>query len=364
MTILRTKFKLTVSAVLLLAVSVLLLVSCNGSAKPDKYSFYETSVDTSKPLAWGDDREIYVFCDEPAWKLTENMLRRSLERETFIVVNEKYFTLVRKDITHLDELMHYKNLLFLGDLKSKGAVSNHLRSSMDKHMIERVKNSGGEMFAAKNRWVQDQLIVYMVGDNLEDLAKLNILQTNRLYNLFLNRFGERLAYQAYKTKLIPEDFFESYPFTVKIPENFSLFSDDRANHFLSFLYRMRSESRDYPDKYISIYYEDMPNDTLRLPWILDKRKQLAFRYYDKDEFDPKLVRSEKINFGKYNAWWILGPWKNAKFDIGGGFQSFAFYDQDQKRFYLIDNVVYFPAGDKLPVLLELQKISATFRSKQ
>lgn len=343
---------------------LLFISSCGDSAsKPDKYSFYESTVDTSKPIAWGNDRDIYVFCDDSVWKYLQELLKQSLERDMFVVVNEKYFNIIRGDIREIDTLMKYKNLLFMGSLKSRAAVSTHLRNSMDKRMIQRIQNSGGEMFVAKNRWVKDQLVVYVVGSNLENLLKLNIMQSNRLFNLFLNRLGERLAYQAYQTKLIPTEFFDLFPFTLKIPENYKLFSDDKKNHFLSLLYRIRSESRDFPDKYISVYYEDMPIDTLKLNWILERRKDIAWKYYDEDEFDPKMLRSERLDFGKYKAWRIFGPWKNMKHDIGGGFQSFAFYDESQKRAYIIDNVVYFPAGDKLPVLLELQKISATFKTK-
>jgi hypothetical protein len=348
----------------LLAILVLVVSSCGKrERKSDKYSFYESVVDSSKPIAWGSDRDIYVFCDDSTWKLLQILLRKTLERETFIVINEKYFTLVKAEMKDIDKLLQYKNLLFIGDLKSKGAVSEHLRKSMLPRQSERVENSGGEMYVAKNRWVKDQLVVYMVGNNLENLLKLNILQANRMYDLFLNRLGERLAYQTYQTKLIPEDFFSDYPFTLKIPESYRLFSNDRANHFLSFLYRIRSESRDFPDKYISVYYEDVQTDSLKLEWLLEKRKQIALKYYDGDEFDPKMLRSEKLSFGKYQAWHIIGPWKNMKHDIGGGFQSFAFYDAQQKRAYLIDNAVYFPAGDKLPELLEMQKISSTFKVK-
>jgi hypothetical protein len=350
--------------VLILVLIAMFMSSCGEQkAKQDKYSFYESTVDSSKPIAWGEDRDIYVFCDEPAWKLAQDLLKKSLEREITIVSAEKYFNIIRADIKDLDQLIKYKNLLFLGDLKSKGAVSQHLRNSMEKRMIERVQNSAGEMFVARNRWVKDQVVVYVVGDNMENMLKVNILQTNRLYTLLLNRYGERLAYQAYQTKLIPEEFFEPYPFTIKLPESYRLFSDDKKNRFLSFMYRMRNESRDFPDKYVSIYYEDMPTDSVKLDWVLAKRKELAYKYFDKDEFDPKKLRTERLNFGKYTAWRLMGPWVNRKHDMGGGFQTFAFYDTETKRAYLIDNTVYYPAGDKLPELLELHKLSATVKVK-
>jgi len=279
-----------VPRLLVILITASVLSSCGQkSGKTDKYSFYETAMDTSKPLSWGNDRDIYVFCDEATWQGLSAFLKSSLEREMYVVVNEKYFTLIKSDINDLDKLIHYKNLLFLGDLKSKAAVSEHLRNSIDKRMTERVQNSGGEIFVARNRWVNDQLIIYMLGDNVENLVKLSVMQANRLFNLFLNRLGERLAYQVYQTKVIPEEFFEPYPFIIKIPENYRLFHDDKKNRLLSFMYRMRSETREYPDKYVSIYYETIADDSLKLDWILAKRKHLADKYHDKDEFDPKLV---------------------------------------------------------------------------
>lgn len=362
----KTNFTLFTQTMLFLLIVLLatLTLSCGKqAAKNDKYSFYEGTVDASKPIAWGGDRDIYVFCDEPTWKLAQDILKQSLEREIKIVSEEKYFNLIRADIKDIDQLIKYKNLLFLGDLKSRGAVSQHLRNYMEKRMIERVQNSAGEMFIARNRWVKDQVVVYIVGDTMENLLKVNILQTNRLYTLFVNRLGERLAYQAYQTKLIPEEFFEPYPFTIKLPESYRLFSNDKKNRFLSFMYRMRSESRDFPDKYISIYYEDIQADSIMLDWVIAKRKELADKYFDKDEFDPAKLRTEKLDFGNYTAWRLMGPWVNKKHDMGGGFQTFAFYDQKTKRAYLIDNIVYFPAGDKLPELLEMHKLSTTIKVK-
>lgn len=348
----------------LLLMLLTLFSSCGkGAGDSSKYSFYESTVDTSKPPAWGSDDEIHLLCDAETWKLAENFLRRSLERQVYVVVNEQYFHLIKADIREMDTLSKYKNLLFMGDLRSKDAVSQHVRNTIPDRMTQRVKNTGAEMFVAKNRWVKDQLIVYMVGSSRENLLRLLISQNNRLFNLFVNRYGERLAYQAYLTKVIPDEFFETYPFTIKIPQSYRLFSDDKANRFLSFLYRMRSEAREYPDKYISIYYEDMPADSLNLEWLLAKRAELAAKYYDGDEFEVDKIRSERLTFGTYSAMRLLGPWKNPKHDIGGGFQTFAFYDAAQKRAYLIDNVVYYPAGDKLPQLLELEKLSVTFRAK-
>jgi len=45
--------------------------------------------------------------------------------------------------------------------------------------------------------------------------------------------------------------------------------------------------------------------------------------------------------------------------VGGAFQSFAFFDENSERAYLIDNSVYYPEGSKLEALIELEIISSS-----
>jgi hypothetical protein len=352
------RYFLLVAGLVLVLLSVL---SCDRKpVNSTKYQLYESIIDNGKPLAFGDNRDIYVFCDEANWKALEQMLTQTMEQKVQLVESERYFSLHRANIKDIENLIKYKNLLFIGDLKTKGAVSRHVATTMPAAMVQKVKTSGGEMMTSSNRWVKDQLVIYLAGNDLDGLKKIADLQKGKLYDMFVQRFSQRLAYQAYQTKLVPEDFFAAYPFSLKIPENYKIFSTDKLNRFVSLLYRNPSQSKDFPDKYISIYYEDMPAENLTQSWLLQKRKELAWKYYDQDEFDQNKADPQQITFGKYPALQIRGAWKNTKHYIGGAFQTFAFYDTVQNRAYLIDNSVYFPAGDKLPELLELRMISESF----
>lgn len=345
---------------------VLILISagCGTSTKESARNIeYDSIINHAKPIAFGDDNVVHVFCGTENWKDMEPHIRKTIERELFLVYNEKYFELEYADIKEIGSLNKFKNLVFLGDLESNDKVSQYMQQSLAPEFIQRVEISGGDMFIAKNHWVRDQLVLYVLAKDSAKLMEIAGLQSNQMFSLLLKRYTERLAYQAYLSKLIPSSFFEPYPYKIKVPDTFRLYSNDQVGNFLSFLYRARMQNREIPDKYISVYYEDMDTDMVNQEWLIKKRQEIGNKYFEGDIIDEKDLRIEKYRFAGYDGWRIIGPWKNMKHLIGGSFQAHGFWDEKNKRAYLVDNSVYFPAGNKLPTMLELFMISSSFETK-
>jgi len=352
--------KLFILAIILLAV----IAGCDKMKPiPERYTVFDKLIDHSKPLAMGEDRDVYVFCDPANWKALEPFVRSGIEREVPITYPEKYFNLILADVKEAPSLAKYKNIVYIGDLESNEPVSAYMKSILDTSFKNRVQNSGGDLFITKNHSSRDQIVLFLLGKDALSLSKIGALQADNIFALLLKRFSERQGYYAYQMKVIGQKFFEPYPFSLQIPENYRLYSNDQTGRFLSFLYRAKMQNREIPDKYISVYYESMPENKLDLNWLIAKRKEIGQKYFEGDEFDENLIRKEAVNFRQYKGYRLLGAWKNMKHMIGGGFQSYAFWDEKTKTAYLIDNIVYFPAGDKLPVLLELYVISNSFKVK-
>jgi len=350
--------------IIVLSLILIALSACKKTDQPSgRYPAFDNLIDHAKPLAMGDDRDIYVFCDPANWKALEPFIRSGIEREVPITYPEKYFNLVLADVKDALTLNRYRNILYIGDLASSTPVSAYMKNILDKSFKSRVESSGGDLFITKNHNSRDQIMLFLLGKDPLTLSKIGALQADNIFALFLKRFTERQGYNAYQIKVIAADFFDPYPFSLQIPENYRLFSNDKIGHFLSFIYRIKTQDRQFPDKYISVYYEPMPENKVELNWLLAKRKELGQKYFDGDEFDPNLIRKEAVSFKQYQGYRLLGAWKNMKLLIGGGFQSYAFWDAKTKTAYLIDNIVYFPAGDKLPILVELYVISNSFKIK-
>ncbi|MDD3533353.1 MAG: DUF4837 family protein, partial [Candidatus Cloacimonetes bacterium] len=306
----------------------LLLFACGKSEKESaRYTEFDDLISSGKPLAMGDERDVYLFCDHDNWKALKPFVQSSIQRELVLVYPEQYFNLILTDISELDKYYNYRNLLFIGDLESKGRVSQHMQKVLAEDFINRVKQSGGDLFAAKNFASRDQLTMFLLGSSPLNLEKIGALQSDNIFDLLIKRYAQRQGYQTYQLPVIPSSFFEPYPFSLKIPNNFSLYSNDKLGRFLSFIYRARAENREIPDKYISVYYEELPEEELDIKWLIDKRQALGQKYFEGDVFDEETIRKERTKLAGHEALRIVGAWKNEEHLIGGAFQSYAFWHE-------------------------------------
>lgn len=347
----------------LMLLVILLLLSCRSSHDtPAHYDAFDDLFDHSKSIAFGEDEDIYVFCGQEVRTQLEPIILASLEREVALVYNEKFFNVIFSDIKEMDRLMRFKNLLFIGTIEEGDPVSRYLQKALDPKLQARIQQSTGEIFLNKNRFVKDQLIVQVIGLNNEKVTDLFTLSANRVFDLFLDRYTKRLAYQAYQTNIIEPEFFDLYPFSLKIPNNYRLYANDKNNRFLSLLYRARIQNGKHPDKFISVYYEPMEQNTLDEKWLTDTRTHIGKVQFG-DSLNVQTLRTESFKFAGYQGFRLSGAWINLEKFAGGAFQSYAFWDEKTKQAYLVDTMTFFPEGDKLPVLMELFMIASTIKVK-
>ncbi len=340
-------------SIFIIAVSAILLSNCGDPDANRRHRPPGHRTDQRKPLAWGHKQTIYTFADDRVWRYAEQPLRDSIERLYFTTENETFFDLKRADFNAIEHFFRFKNLVFFCHLDSDQEVSRYVRNRLTESAIQSVKENGVGMFTQPNLWANDQLVVFMVGDTEENLLKFNILQANEVFEQFRSILYDRIANRIFRFDIRSADFFREFPWSMKIPETYVVYKRDDPGNFISFLARRREQ----PDRYLSVYYEDMEEDNVDLEWVRKNRVRIAWDYYDEDEFRREDTRSRKVDFENREAIKFAGRWQNRKYAIGGAFRSFAFYDEESKKAYLIDNSVFYPAGYKLPALIELEVIS-------
>jgi hypothetical protein len=345
---------------------LLLAAACKQSPAPqDTYTKYDDLFDRDKPIAFGDDRQVYIFADQKLAAEAIAAVDSSLTRTVLLTVEEPYCSLTPARMAEYDELSKFKNLIFCGILDGKDEVSKHLSQELDKPLLDEVKSSGAELFLVKNHHVRDQMILYLVASDYDALASLARLQSGQIFAMLLQRYKDRLGYQAYQSKVIEAKLFKDLPYTIQIPQVYRLFSNDKAGNFLSFFYQDDRPDRDNPDKYISIHYEQAKQNPVTPDWLLGKRRELADKYFKGDKVLEDKAGFEQVKFAGYDALRLRGAWVNQgiRGGIGGAFQTFAIWHAPTRTAIVVDNIVFFPRGDKLPVLLELEAVSASLKLK-
>lgn len=339
----------------ILSLFLALLFSCSqesGSGNPKR-----SSVDPHKPMAWGHKQTIYVFADDNVWKYAEKHLVKTLERVRFTTENEKVFVVKRAPIDNLDNFYKFNNLIFFCDLESDDKVSNYIKEIMGSKVEAEVTENLVGMYTKNNVWANDQFILFILGNNESNLLKFNILQSHNIFDMFKEKLFDRITDQLYKTDVYSEERFKTFPWSLELPKKYILYKNDTANNFISFIARLRNK----PDRYISVYYKRIPKDDFSRKWLRETRSEISWKYYDEDEFADSDVRMEKYKLAGIKGWRLTGRWQNKKHAVGGAFQSFAFYDDNTGIAYLIDNSVYFPDGEKLEALYELEIISNSLK---
>lgn len=132
--------------------------------------------------------------------------------------------------------------------------------------------------------------------------------------------------------------------------------------FFVFFIEPRLENREIPDKYISVYYEPMSEKQSDLNWLIAKRQEIGKKYFEGDEFDPELVRKEPFTFKKHPGY-RLGCLEKYEICNRRRLSKLWLFGMKTKTAYIVDSSVYFPAGDKLPILVELYVISNSLEIK-
>ena len=338
---------------LILSFIILFFIGC--SQQETKHLSKSKKIDPHKPMSWGHQQTIYVFADDNVWKYAEGYLRQNLERFIFTTENEQFFEIKRAPIQNMDNFYKFNNLIFFSHLASNEPVSSYIKEIMSSHVKDDIKSNLVGMYPMENVWANDQFVLFILADNESNLLKFNILSANQIFEEFKEKLYERISGQVYKTPVYSAGSFKDYPWELKLPKKYILYKKDNKNNFISFIARLRNS----PDRYISVYFEEMNQNEVGREWLKKKRAELAWKYYDEDEFKKEDVRIEKFQLGKHRGWKLSGRWQNLKYTVGGAFQSFAFFDEKSKKAYLIDSSVYYPEGSKLEALIELEIISSS-----
>ncbi len=316
-----------------------------------------------KRQSLGSRNKVMVVSDSTLFKQIEAELDEAFAVEYFTPQTERVFSLSFKSPSELGKLTRFPHILIVGTLESQGELGNLISRFLSEASRRRVEQDSAFIFSKKNAWATDQLLAVLVSRDVETL-KRNLRENGRtVFDLF-DRHEQEVVFNSlyihYEQKDIEKRLMQRHGWSVRVQHDYHLAVDSAEVRFVWL-------RRFYPQRWFAVYWEPC-NDpsTLSKEWMLDRRSRFGQTFYDGDfvyEDSTLKVQEKPVDFCGHYAIRLDGVWQNEKHEMGGPFRSYGFYNESDRRLYLIDLAVYAPGERKWPFMRQLDGIASTFKVK-
>ncbi len=355
---------------LLISVSVLFGLAGCGALEGD-----------FRPEAGGIEGQITVVIDSLLWQgAVGDSLRATLEAPIRTLPSmEPHFNLVPWHLTDqraLEAAQEKRNILFTGVIGD--TTTNESRWLYHRFADDaRASILGGTpvVLARSDEWRRRQQVYYVVAATSEGLAQtLSEHGPNMVYafNEATRIRMHRELFDIGRQRDIERQLLERHGFTVGVQHDYVV-AVDTANFV--WLRRILSDTW----RSLFVYYQERVDPTSLTPAnVLLLRNTLTQEHMEGTQGGvvevvlTQPISVDSIDFKGRFGYEIRGLWEMAGYDggrrfqfgQGGGFVSYAFYDEPTQRLYLIDGMLFAPGYPKREFLRQLEVIAHTFRSAQ
>ena len=313
------------------------------------------------PSVKGPEYNLYVFAENSDYASLKEILHATFEREILTPQYETHFKIIHVKPADFGNYLTYKQLLFVATLQSEGSIADLVKRSItQQNMMEKVENGESFLFKNEDQWIKDQLIITLVAPTLDSLMSKIDKNKDFIYNYFYD-FQQKTVfdyvYSRLENKKLPKELMEKFQWTVRVPHDYFIDSEDPENNFV--LLRRRIPERWFMVK----YFDGLQPDIISEKWALDLRDSLGVRYFSGIKTNREYCSSKEINFLGRRCLRVQGLWEHDEQVVGGPFISYVFYDEGMQRVYLLDCATFAPNRDKIPFLDQMDAMVHTFKTK-
>ena len=336
-----------------------------------------------RPEAIGREGELTVVIDSARWAgpLGDSIRANLAPWITTLPAPEQEFRLVQMPITteaSFKDIQKHKNLVFVAPLQDSTAEAAFLRSRLEPDVLEMIMGGRSAVAGRPNLWRSNQLIYYVMAPTAE-MASLAIRDNAEGMRFAFNRITRqrvtREMFSKGRQSDIEERMMEKHGFAVNAQHDYFVATDTT-----NFFWMRRVVNQNSWRSFFVYYVENASPSSLTPEWILEARSRLTETYLtgNVDDFfaDTDFRRNlttENIDFeGRFGyetrgLWHMISRDENGEiieYGMGGPFITHAFYDEDTRRIYLMDGMVFAPNFPKREFLRHMESIAHTFRTAE
>jgi hypothetical protein len=318
---------------------------------------------STKRDALGSPDKIIVVADSTQWLDIEDDVRAAMEKIIYSPQPEPTFSILQKNPDQLGKLQRFPNLLFVGTLDADNDMRQLFETVLTDDARARVEQDSAFLFNKQDPWARHQLLGLVVSKDISTLKKNLQSQGEQLFNLYDEQVSAnmfRQLFEHFEQKEISKSLMAKHGWNIRVQHDYHV-AVDSSDLRTVWLRRFN------PQRWISVYWEPVDDPSiLSKEWMLSRRDEIIHPLYDGDyiyEDDVIKTQEKVVNFNERYAIRLDGVWQNDKHVMGGPFRSFAFYDENDGRLYLIDLAVFAPGRRKYQYLRQMEGIVSTFKTK-
>lgn len=267
----------------------------------------------------------------------------------------------------LEDLKRARNLVIATPLEDSTAAGQFLNALLDPEVKQAVRNGEVNYIPLYNKWYKDQLTLLITAPTYNELASY-LVENKEVLTRDLDKIElERMTYEVYKKQEqteLSDSLWTEYGFKLRVQHDYNWNVD--TTQFVSFRRYMPEN-----DRWFWVHWQENVEDPsfVDQQWINSKRDEILEQYirgtvensYVQTEYERPIKYVEFTHNDK-PAFSVEGTWKMINGAMGGGFVHQTVYDEQQKRLYMMEYMVFAPNFKKRPFIRQFQSMISTFET--
>lgn len=356
----ETTYLMKAIRILFILAIPLWIASCSQDAK-DRMS-------SSKPKAKGSIGEIVLVIDSTKWAGPVGDELRNIFQEDLpgMFRSEPMFKIHRVDPRAMTRMLKmYTNLIYVTTFDDRAGGSQFINAQFSKESKEKAA-ADPTLYSLRmeDEYAQGQEVLYLFGNNEEQLIQNLKKNGDRLQNLFEVRERGRLekVLLARKNAAAQNEARKNLGIQINPPVSYQIAKSE--DDFLWLRQPTPTERR--ADISLFFYETDYRSEEQTFPEnILALRDSITRKHIFGDPEDPTsfVVSEKQIPPGFRNmvindnfTVEIRGTWKTNNISMGGTYLGYLMVDEEKGKLYYMEGFVYYPNEVHRDALREIQTI--------
>ena len=334
-----------------------------------------------RPFAKGNDTDLYAVVDTVSW----NGIIGDAVRETAggtvrtLPAPESRYTTVAGAIDteeRWEEVRANKNIVVAAPFTDSTFEASIVRAFFSDAVRSELRQSGqGAIVVRPDVWRRGQTVVFATGptdQSVADALRSSDDRIDRGLERGTRAIMQRDMFDRGRQQNLEDTLMARHDFAVNVQHDFFIARDEPG-----FVWLRRVLTNTWRNVFV-YYQDDFDPSRLTPEFAQALRDSLTAVHMEgtqggQIEIDERLpFEANEVDFNGRYAIELRGVWamfnENAEgrryATMAGPFVTYVFYDESQRRLYLIDGMVFAPNNPKLPFLRQVEVIAQTFRTAQ